>query len=53
MRVPLFLASLLTLTAVAPAAAMTRSAPLLEGTPEPVRMVCDEWDRCWEQPEYG
>lgn len=20
---------------------------------EPVRTVCDQWGRCWEQPDYG
>ena len=39
--------------AVAPATATSWRAPLPLGTAEPVRMVCDEWDRCWEQPEYG
>ncbi len=41
------------LCAVAPAGATPRIAPLAASTVELARLVCDEWDECWEEPEYG
>jgi hypothetical protein len=53
MRLAPVLGCLAAMFAVAPAAAMPRVALTPPVGVELARMVCDEWDRCWDEPDYG
>jgi hypothetical protein len=49
----MMLPAMMALASVPAASAMPRSALVVPMTAEQVRTVCDQWGRCWNQPDYG
>ena len=50
---PVHIAGILMMMVASPAVAFTPKVPTSTASINKVRWMCDEWGRCWDQPEYN